>query len=709
MFRNIKIGTKILSVILLVSILTLVIISTISYTQMLNLAKYSQDANIQLGVTASDQSKEALLNQANEQLEYLAAAQAEKANQMLRQIHMDIEMLAGYMETLYANPEQFTGKKVPFIPDAPNDTVSPKYMFAPDVSPSAKLREELRWISSAEYPFSGIFKNNSMLDNIYLATESGIFYRYSRLNNYNPEYDGRKRPWYVKAMKNKGTAIWIPPYIASFTPQLVVSCAKTFQDREGNYAGVIGIDIIITHIVEEILALRIGGEGYAFLLDASGSYIAHPRYEEAGFNPNPLDGASGLWRNALLDMVGGKGGTYIVTIDGSEEYLFSAPIQETGWMLCIAIPVQDVIAPALATQAKMERFTDEAQIYIRRTLSGVLMRFIIIFSVIAMLVVAFSYILSITITRPLEKLSRDVRHIGDGELDTRIEVKGKDEIAELGAAFNKMTSDIRNYIENLKQATAEKERINSELQVANEIQRDMLPHLFPHFTGNEYFAAYGKMIPAKEVGGDFFDIFFLDARKTKIACVIADVCGKGVPSALFMVVAKTLLKQQLLQTENLGEALGQVNKTLCEDNPMCMFVTVFVFVLDMVSGEMRYVNGGHNPPLLLQNGKLFQFMQLKRGIALGALEDSVYIQDSLALNPGDKIYLYTDGVNEAMNEQDELFGNDRFLNSANIYSDMPPEEFDKSLRADIAVFTNGVDQSDDITTLSFHYLKKIDS
>ncbi|MDR2864955.1 MAG: hypothetical protein LBV68_05025, partial [Spirochaetaceae bacterium] len=354
MFRNIKIGTKILFVILLVSILALVIISTISYTQMLDLAKYAREANVQLGLTASDESKEALLNQANEQLRHLAAAQSEKANQILQQIHRELDALTEYVESLYAHPEQFTGKKVPFIPDTTHGIVCPKYMFAPGVSPNPGLREELRQISSAEYGFSGIYSNNPMLDTIYLATESGIFYRYSKSSRYNPQYDGRKRPWYAAAMKNKGEIVWVDTHIDPFG-QVVISCARAFRDREGNYVGVVGTNITLTHIIEEILSLRIGMDGYSFLLDDTGSYIAHPRYGEEGFCKNPLGRAEGVWGGALLDMLDGEGGAYLVDMEGSEKYLFSAPITETAWMFCIAVPVQDVIAPALAAQSEMER------------------------------------------------------------------------------------------------------------------------------------------------------------------------------------------------------------------------------------------------------------------------------------------------------------------------------------------------------------------
>jgi sigma-B regulation protein RsbU (phosphoserine phosphatase) len=271
-----------------------------------------------------------------------------------------------------------------------------------------------------------------------------------------------------------------------------------------------------------------------------------------------------------------------------------------------------------------------------------------------------------------------------------------------------MTADMKTYIQNIKHITAEKERINSELSIAAEIQNDMLPRIFPTFTANEGFSLFARMVPAKEVGGDVYDFFFLDEAQTKAAFVIADVSGKGVPAALFMVIAKTLIKQHLQLSQDPAETLFHVNKLLCEDNPRCMFVTVFVMAVDFATGAALYANGGHNPPLLSQSNGPFQFMQLKKGIPLGMMEQSKYPLSDLQLNPGDKLYLYTDGVNEAMNPQEEQLGNERFLQTANQEQELDPEAFDNKMRQAIAEFVNGAEQSDDITSLCVHYVKRLD-
>ncbi|MFP3041436.1 SpoIIE family protein phosphatase [Treponema primitia] len=326
-------------------------------------------------------------------------------------------------------------------------------------------------------------------------------------------------------------------------------------------------------------------------------------------------------------------------------------------------------------------------------------------SLIPVLILAgiFSFILALSLTKPIARLAENVRRIGDGNLDSKIIINGKDEIAELGNTFNKMTADIKAHIENISRITAEKERVNAELSIASEIQNDMLPKIFPKFTSHKWLMLFAKMIPAKQVGGDFYDFFYLNDEETKAVFVIADVSGKGVPAALFMVIAKTLIKAKMLRGLDPASALREVNDQLSEDNTLSMFVTVFLVYLDLETGKMAYANAGHNRPLISQNNEPYRFMELKKGIPLGMLEGSEYQLCGIDFHSGDRLYLYTDGVNEAMNTLEEQWGNDRFFESANKHRGLLPEEFDTAIRNDIAGFVSGAEQSDDITTLAIYY------
>jgi len=314
-----------------------------------------------------------------------------------------------------------------------------------------------------------------------------------------------------------------------------------------------------------------------------------------------------------------------------------------------------------------------------------------------------AYISSKRIVSPIKELTNAFTNVGDGNFEVKYTIKGSDEIAKLGEAFNKTQDDVKAHIKHLKTVTAEKERLNSELAIASVIQKDMLPGIFPKFSGNKFVKIYASMMAAKEVGGDFYDFFYLDESESKISFVIADVSGKGVPAALFMVVAKTLIKQQMLIHNDPAQALFRVNEILCNDNKHDMFVTVFVCSLDLITGKITYANAGHNAPLISLSGRPYEFLKLPKGMPLGMFPKSKYKNSSIHIINGDKLYLYTDGISEAMNEREDQFGNERLLEAANQYISMIPIDFDMAIHRKIAEFIGSAMQSDDMTAIAVQY------
>jgi sigma-B regulation protein RsbU (phosphoserine phosphatase) len=225
----------------------------------------------------------------------------------------------------------------------------------------------------------------------------------------------------------------------------------------------------------------------------------------------------------------------------------------------------------------------------------------------------------------------------------------------------------------------------------------MLPCIFPAFPDRDEFDIYGYMLPAKEVGGDCYDFFLIGEHQ--LAVVIADVSGKGVPAALFMVIAKTLIKNNAQIGKSPKEVFETVNDLLCENNEAQMFVTAFMGVWDMKSGTFTYVNAGHNPPLIKRAGSDYEWLSAKPGFVLAGMEGMAYKQEVITLNEGDMLCLYTDGVTEAVNPQNELFTDPRLLESANRHKDVDMNEFIAHIKAEIDIFADGAEQSDDITML----------
>lgn len=281
-------------------------------------------------------------------------------------------------------------------------------------------------------------------------------------------------------------------------------------------------------------------------------------------------------------------------------------------------------------------------------------------------------------------------------LDTR------DELGHLYRSIRQMEADIYAYIDDLTTVTAEKERIGAELDVARHIQASMLPCVFPAFPDRKELDIYATMTPAKEVGGDFYDFFFID--EDRFAMVMADVSGKGVPAALFMVIAKTLLKNVAQTGLSPKEVLEKVNNELCVNNEAEMFVTVWLGILEISTGKLTCANAGHEYPVLKKAKGDYELIKDKHGFVLAGMEGSRYKEYELSVEPGDRLFLYTDGVAEATNAHNELYGTDRMLTDLNRHKDTSCEVLLQCMKEDIDAFVGEAPQFDDITMLSMELI-----
>lgn len=288
---------------------------------------------------------------------------------------------------------------------------------------------------------------------------------------------------------------------------------------------------------------------------------------------------------------------------------------------------------------------------------------------------------------------------------SRLHIKTGDEIEYLTNAVQKMELEINDYIDNLTAVTAEKERIGAELDVAAHIQYSMLPCIFPPFPDRKEFDIYATMNPAKEVGGDFYDFFMVDERH--LAIVMADVSGKGVPAALFMVIAKTLIKDHTQPGRDLGDVFTTVNNILCESNSEGLFVTAFEGVLDLMTGEFRFVNAGHEMPFIAKKGQTFEAYKIRPGFVLSGMENIRYKSASITLEPGDRIFQYTDGITEATNAENKLYGMDRLHDILEKHLSDTPTALLLAIKTDIDEFVGEAPQFDDITMLCLEYKEKM--
>ncbi len=387
---------------------------------------------------------------------------------------------------------------------------------------------------------------------------------------------------------------------------------------------------------------------------------------------------------------------------GTDEPLITD--NDYGYNYSSVWPVTDENGQAIA---EIQYIVDMQQV--RDTLRSYLLTMLSIsLGVILAALLCYVIFVRFTITRPIGKLAAFTKEITSKRdfRDQSITLKNKDEIADLGDSFNCMLSELGAYIDNLASVTAEKERIGAELDVARHIQASMLPCIFPAFPDRSEFDIYASMTPAKEVGGDFYDYFLID--DDHLALIMADVSGKGVPAAMFMMISKTLIKSAAQLGLSPKQILEKVNNQLCENNDADMFVTVWLGILKISTGEMICANAGHEYPVIKRQNGEFELYKDKHGFVLAGMAGMRYREYEIKLNAGDKLFVYTDGVPEATNSANELYGTERMINALNREKDKPCDDLLKALHSDINAFAGDVPQFDDITMLCIELFGKSD-
>lgn len=370
-----------------------------------------------------------------------------------------------------------------------------------------------------------------------------------------------------------------------------------------------------------------------------------------------------------------------------------------GYILTASYPVvyNGKTVATVAVEIPMSTLKHDIQKYVIR----VLVISLIIMAIL--LTLGILYIIR-TLIRPIGIVVSETEKFveNNAEISEKLQkIKTRDEIQILSGSLLKMETDIKTYIENIKTVTAEKERIGAELDVATQIQANMLPCIFPAFPERKEFDIYASMCPAKEVGGDFYDFFLID--EDHLALVMADVSGKGIPAALFMVIAKTLIKNRTFMGGTPSEILYDVNNQLCEGNKASMFVTTWLCIIDISTGKCVASNAGHEYPAIHRNGGKFELYKQKHSPAVAVIEDIKFRQYEFDIRPGDCIFVYTDGVTEATDENYKLFGTDRMIEALNTDSGSSPDKLLESVHICISEFIDEAPQFDDITMLAFKY------
>lgn len=609
---------------------------------------------------------------------------------------------AFYVHRLYEDPDAYLPKEV-LPPDARKAyQYTMQLSYADESVDKEAVAGEVGLLANVEHVWQPVMESQrSQIGSIYLCTESGFMINYDERSDLAKDYfDFFQAKWYTTP-KETGRTILTDAYMDSFGRGLMVTCATPLYDAKGSFAGVMCIDLLISDLEKILSTVDLGDGSFAYLVDGEGRVLISPNRPQAAESDSLTiigDGDGNLIEHIRSGESGGEYG-------GTDDDMFFAysPITSAEWMLVFEIPAELIRDPSMQAVAAIEDKTASTIRGIRHRIWMTLLLNIGVIFLVHIVVAVISRLFSKQLTGPLLELQKDAAIISGGNLDHRAEICEIDEIGDLAHSFNDMAASLDEHIKDLTRVTAERERIGAELDVARHIQASMLPCIFPPFPDREEFEIYATMDPAKEVGGDFYDLFMVDQRH--LAVVMADVSGKGVPAALFMVIGKTLIKDHTEPDTDLGDVFTQVNDLLCASNSEGLFITAFEGVLDLVTGEFQFVNAGHEMPFIFHEETGYEVYKIRPGFVLAGMEQIRYRSGSMTLKPGDKIFLYTDGVTEATDKDNQLYGMKRLEEILNENAGQTPTKLLSAIRAGLDAFVGDAPQFDDITMLSLEFRK----
>lgn len=711
MFKNKSIRFKLISLVSFVSLLSIALLSIVFFIGINNMRTNTIEVNNQLGDQAAKDSEYALTAQAEIQLRAITKDKAEITDEKLQILMSQVHIVSNSATELFSHKDDYLPKAV-YPPNLEDEGIyTSQIIYSEFVNPE-DIADEVGLIGNLTKLMELVSENNVGITTTQIGTESGFIIMSDNASQQKVELkyiEPTLRAWYVKAAENN-TLVWSDVFEDAFGRGLGIACAAPVYDENQNLKGVVSVGSLLKDISGSVVSAEIGTTGYAFVINEEGLIIMSKLMD--------IDSNGKIIRDYLTEnenpevraiadkMIAGESGVARVTLNGEEVFLAYEPLSTLPWSIATVIQVEEVLAPAVQGADNIRALAKDSETTINEVILALLISSLLVVIISVVLTQLLSWQLSKRFTRPIYDLTKGVHSISDGNLDFQIDIHSGDEIEDLAHSFNNMTVSLKDYIKNLATVTADKERIATELNVATQIQASMLPSIFPPFPKHKEFDIYATMDPAKEVGGDFYDFFLVD--ETHVGIVMADVSGKGVPAALFMVIAKTLIKNHAQTGQNPSTVFTEVNNQLNENNEACMFVTAFMGVLNLETGEFVHTNAGHNPPLIKRANGDWEWILSKPAFVLAGLGGVKYTEESTLLNKGDRLYLYADGVTEALNNEKELFGEDRLIERLNREDakKMDLHQLLKYIRRELADFAEGAEQADDITMLAFEYKDK---
>ena len=633
-----------------------------------------------------------------------------------------VNMLGEYAEKLFSGDVDV--RPIPYkAPDPEKEgEVRAQLILADGVKLTPHLKQRLGIAANMSDMMISLFGASDVTNSCFIALPEGAFLvaddrpqsKYDESGEMI-SYDPRTRPWYQQAVE-AGELIFTDTEIDAFTGDIGIVCAMPVY-RDQKLVAVVGSDLFLTSMQAAIQASDSEG-GFQFVVNQNGHVVFSPKTEgilqvEESTEALDLRQSGNEDLSALVsDALQAETQVRHIDLDDGSYYMVGSPMGTVGWALISAFSEQVAAQPITEMQESYEQIQQEAVTTYRSNINRSRNRTLLILLLILLVLLANALVLGKRIVKPLNSITKRIFELNESNLEFKMEdtFRTGDEIQTLAESFADLSHKTVVYMDQVRNVTAEKERIGTELRMANQIQESVLPNIFPAFPDREEFDIYATMDPAKEVGGDFYDFFLID--KDHLGIVIADVSGKGVPAALFMMASKIILQSCAMLGRSPAEILTRTNEAICSNNRMEMFVTVWFGILDLNTGLITGANAGHEYPAV-KRGDAYELYKTKHGMVIGAMENVTYSEYRLQLQPGDRLFLYTDGLPEATDASEEMFGVNRVLDVLNENTQCSVTDTLVRMTEAVSEFVDGAEQFDDLTMLCLEYkgrkVKKEDS
>ena len=701
---------KIMKTMLIISSLLLIIFGIITLQMLGRVRNILIENSEKSGAQVEEYSDKAMRDQLLQQLSTTTLGCAYIVNETLENFAGTITIIADSATDIYSNPDRYGRAKVDIPKKSDVGKSMGQFVYAKDVDPGDEsIRQELSMIGNLQGNLLAMYSQYPELGASYIGTETGIMLLAGPVLSDRWEEDGsyvyldpRKRPWYTVA-KSAGKAKFSEITEDYDTGKPAIMCGAPVY-RGDEFVAVAGAGVYLEGIKSLMMNARISDEGNSCIIDENGRIIFSSR-DEGQLRTQTILGEGDASGNSLSVLakraMSGQNGLELLDIDGESSYVAYYPIEVIGWSLISIIPEKTVLAPKESLLGSLKESRQRELSDVQQVIGSALFTIFALIVVIGLLIFFIADILSKHLVKPVVELTDKVSRIEGDSLNFEWDKNTGDEVQQLATSFGLMTDRMKEYISDIKSATAEKERLRAELDLATQIQASMLPHDFPPFPDRHEFDIYAMMEPAREVGGDFYDFFLID--QDHLGLVMADVSGKGIPAALFMMIDKTILQSCAMLGRSAAEILNKTNEALTSNNQTDMFVTVWMGILEISTGKLTCANAGHEYPAIKHADGSFELIKDKHGFVIGGMEGITYKEYTLELSHGDKLFLYTDGVPEATDSENNMYGTDRMITALNKNADGTCEEILRTVRRDISEFVKDAEQFDDLTMMCVRY------